>query len=395
MLTETSSITIEQHRQEFPALANKVYFNFGGQGPMPKAALEAIIDAHKYIQRHGPFSLKINSWLNQRNQKTREVIAQTLGTTIETITLTENVTTGCNIVIWGMNWQPHDEIVMTDCEHDGVIAIVQEIARRFQVKVVTVPIFETLNQGDPVQVIEAHLTPKTRLVVLSHILWNTGQVLPLTEIVSLCHNYPSGLIPVLVDGAQSVGCIPLNLSQLDVDYYAFTGHKWLCGPFGVGGLYVRPQMLESINPTYVGWRSVICDHEDRPIGWKATGERFEVATSSYAQYEGFKGAIATLEEWGDQDQRYERIYQLSGYLWEQLSQIKGVNCLKKSRPLSGLVSFQIENQNHHQFVKSLEEKGFFLRTLLYPDCIRACVHYLTLESEIDQLIEAIKNLINQ
>jgi L-cysteine/cystine lyase len=397
MMNEIDSMTnIDLHRQEFPGLANKVYFNFGGQGTMPKAALEAIIDAHKYIQRHGPFSLKVNSWIAKRNQLTRETIAQTFSTNPQTITLTENVTTGCNIPLWGIDWKPEDQILITDCEHPGVIAIVKEISRRFQVEVITLPILATLNQGDPLTVIESHLTPKTRLLVLSHILWNTGQVLPLKDIVSLCHNFPSHSIPILVDGAQSVGILPLNFSELGADFYAFTGHKWLCGPFGVGGLYVRPEIFEQIHPTFVGWRSVITDENDYPIGWKPNGQRFEVATSSYPQYEGLKGAIATLQQWGDPQIRYERICHLSAYLWEKLNKLNGVTCVKNTPPLSGLVSFQITSQNnsHHNIVKSLEEQGFFLRTISHPNCIRACVHYFTLEGEIDQLIETIKIMIN-
>jgi L-cysteine/cystine lyase len=395
-MNETNStLNLDLHRQEFPGLANKVYFNFGGQGTLPKAALEAIIDAHKYIQRHGPFSLKVNSWIAKRNQLTREAIAETLGATAQTITLTENVTTGCNIPLWGIDWQSHDQILITDCEHPGVIAIVKEIARRFQVEVVTLPILATLNEGDPIAVIEAHLTPKTRLLVLSHVLWNTGQVLPLAEIVALCHNFASHSIPILVDGAQSVGSLPLNFTQLEADFYAFTGHKWLCGPFGVGGLYIRPEMFEQIHPTFVGWRSVMTDENDYPIGWKPNGERFEIATSSYPQYEGLKGALTTLQEWGTPQQRYERICYLSGYLWEKLSQIKEVSCLKTSPPQSGLVSFQLINQSqsHTQFVKSLEAQGFLLRSIAHPNCIRACVHYFTLEAEIDQLVECLKKMV--
>ena len=223
MLNSLAKINTKKHRQQFPALLNKTYFNFGGQGTMPQAAFEAIIDTHKYIQQVGPFSGKINPWLTQRGHLLRQALATELGTTPTTISLTENVTAGCNIVLWGIDWQPGDRLLMTDCEHPGIIATVQEIARRFGVEVATCPILATLNQGDPVQVIQEHLTPNTRLVVLSHLLWNTGQVLPLKEINQLCHSYPANNQPVrvLVDAAQSVGSLVLNLPALEVDYYAF------------------------------------------------------------------------------------------------------------------------------------------------------------------------------
>ncbi|MGL4882929.1 MAG: aminotransferase class V-fold PLP-dependent enzyme, partial [Waterburya sp.] len=177
MNNSLSSTDLKEHRQQFPGLTNKTYFNFGGQGTMAQAALDTIINTHKYIQQVGPFSNQINTWLLKNNNLLREAIASELGITIETLTLTENVTAGCNIPLWGTDWQAGNRILMTDCEHPGIIALVEEIARRFQVEVAICPIMATLNAGDPVEVINNHLTPNTRLVVLSHLLWNTGQVL--------------------------------------------------------------------------------------------------------------------------------------------------------------------------------------------------------------------------
>ena len=395
MLNSLAKINTKKHRQQFPALLNKTYFNFGGQGTMPQAAFEAIIDTHKYIQQVGPFSGKINTWLTQKGHLLRQALATELGTTTATITLTENVTAGCNIVLWGINWQRGDRLLMSDCEHPGIIAIVQEIARRFGVEVATCPILDTLNQGEPVQVIQEHLTPNTRLVVLSHLLWNTGQILPLKEISQLCHRYPANNQPVrvLVDAAQSVGSLVLNLPALEVDYYAFTGHKWLCGPAGVGGLYVRPEAFAELQPTFIGWRSIDIDKHGQPQSWQENGEKFEVATSAYPEYEGLRSAIATHQEWGTPQQRYETICALSEYLWSNLNQIPGVTCLKTTPPEAGLVSFQVAGVKHEQLVDRLEEQGFLLRTIADPDCIRACVHYLTIAEEIDSLITVIKKTI--
>jgi L-cysteine/cystine lyase len=319
-----------------------------------------------------------------------------LGTTPETITLTENVTVGCNIPLWGIDWQAGEQILMTDCEHPGVIAAVGEICRRFGVGVVICPILTTLNQGDPVAVIQQHLTPQTRLVVLSHLLWNTGQLLPLAEIVELCHAYSASnkKIQVLVDAAQSVGCLPLNLPELKVDYYAFTGHKWLCGPAGVGGLYISPEAFSQLQPTFVGWRGVRTDKMGQPQQWQADGKKFEVATSAYPEYEGLREAIATQNQWGNAQARYQRIKALSSYLWEQLNQIARIKCLKTTPPEAGLVSFQIpENCDRNALVQALEQQGFFLRTIYHPDCIRACVHYLTLPEEIERLVRAIETTV--
>jgi L-cysteine/cystine lyase len=387
---------VVQHRQEFPGLANKVYFNFGGQGILPRSALDAIIDAYKYLEDKGPFSLKVNAWVKSRNGLLRKALAEELGVIPETITLTENVTVGCNIALWGINWQEGDRILITDCEHPGVIAIVGEIARRFGVEVSTCPIMATLNEGDSAQVIAQYLHPKTRLVILSHLLWNTGQVLPLAEIVEVCHNYYSSEkgIQVLVDAAQSVGSLPLNLTELKVDFYAFTGHKWLCGPAGVGGLYISPEAGEKLEPTFIGWRGLDWDKKGEIIGWKNDGQRFEVATSAYPQYEGLRAAMTVHQQWGNAQERYARICQLSEYLWQELSRVEGIQCLKKSPPEAGLVSFRVTDiLSHKSLVEALEKQGFLLRTLAHPNSVRACVHYFTLPAEIEQLVEAISQLI--
>ncbi|MBW4544384.1 MAG: aminotransferase class V-fold PLP-dependent enzyme [Symplocastrum torsivum CPER-KK1] len=384
---------LERHRQQFPALANKAYFNFGGQGTLPQASLEAIQQAYTYIQHNGPFSVGVNAWIMEEGNKTRQAIASEFGAPVETITLTEDVTVGCNIPMWGIDWQAGDHILLTDCEHPGVVATAQEIARRFKVEVSTCPIMETLNEGNPTEVIAQHLQPRTRLVILSHLLWNTGQVLPVTEIVEVCRNYSAStqLIRVLVDAAQSAGSLPLNLTELGADFYAFTGHKWLCGPEGIGGLYVRPDALESISPTFSGWRGIVIDEVGKPVGWKPDARRFEVATSAYPLYAGLREAIATHQQWGTPQERYEQICKRSEYLWQRLSELDNVRTLATSPPKAGLVSFVLTNgHSHKQLVNSLEQQGFMLRTILDPDCVRACVHYFTQPAEIDQLIEAIR-----
>ena len=382
--------TTEKQRLEFPGLDNKLYFNFGGQGTLPKASLEAIIDDYTYLQHRGPFSHQVNTWLQEKTELLRKDIAAELAVSPDTIALPENVTVGCNIALWGIDWQAGDEILLTDCEHQGIIATVQEIARRLGLTSKFCPILATLNDGNPLEVIKQALSPKTRLLVVSHVLWNTGQVLPLGEIVALCHQHH---VQVLVDAAQSVGMLPLNLTDLSVDYYAFTGHKWWCGPAGVGGLYVRQDLLDSLHPTFIGWRGIDTNERGQPIRWKANATRFEVATSAYPQYEGLRRAIALHSLWGNSQQRYGKICQLSSYLWEELQQVKGVHCLKSSPPESGLVSFTLDHAlSPHQVVQTLEKQGIFLRTLLNPLCIRACIHYFTLGAEIEQLVAALRKL---
>ncbi|WP_293335964.1 aminotransferase class V-fold PLP-dependent enzyme [Microcoleus sp. CAWBG58] len=399
-------MTKDNHRQQFPALANKAYFNYGGQGPLPEPALEAIYEAYKRVQLGGPFSGEIGAWVVQEAMLTRRAIARELAVPAETIALTEDVTVGCNIALWGIDWRSGDHLLLSDCEHPGIVASVMELQRRFNIEVSVCPLAATLNGGDPVAVIADYLQPNTRLLVISHILWNTGQVLPLAEIVKVCHEfYEPPLTPpcqgggqealsvqnrkvmVLVDAAQSVGVLPLNLIESGVDFYAFTGHKWWCGPEGLGGLYVSASALADLHPVFIGWRGIVTDSSAKVLGWKPGSQRYEIATSAYPLYSGLRSAIALQNEWGTIEERYAEICRLSKYLWERLSELPGVECLRKSAPEAGLVSFRLTNgMPHKELVGLLEKQGIMVRTILNPDCVRACVHYFTTEAEIDKLV---------
>ncbi len=391
------STSLEQYRQQFLALRHKAYFNYGGQGPLPDVALEAVQQAHRTFQELGPFSSAANAWITEEAKLTRAAIGTALQVAPDTIVLTENVSMGCNIALWGIDWQPGDHILMSDCEHQGIIAQVQAVQQRFGVQVSICPILDTLNGGDPVAIVSSHLQPNTRLVVLSHILWNTGQVLPLADIVAVCHQYPSDRpeqvpVKVLVDAAQSVGVLPLNLQELGVDFYAFTGHKWWCGPAGLGGLYIRPEAMSSLSPVFVGWRGVVTDESGQPVGWKPGGDKFEVATSDYPLYAGLRAALQVHDQWAPPLQRYQQIQALSHLLWQQLQELPQVNCLRTTPPEAGLVSFQLPGVTHEPQVQALEAEGILVRTIRHPDSIRACVYYLTSEAEVERLVRTIASL---
>ncbi len=379
---------LEQYRSQFPSLKQKAYFNYGGQGPMPQAAIEAIATCYQEIQNLGPFSNAANRWITQAGDQTRAAIAGELNVPSSTITLTEDVSVGCNIGLWGIDWKKGDRLILTDCEHPGIIAAAQEIQRRFQVEIIVCPIQQTLNQGNPVEIIANAVNNQTRLVIISHLLWNTGQVLPQGEISKACKQINPD-VKILVDAAQSVGSLALNLIADQIDFYAFTGHKWWCGPEGLGGLYVSSEARASLAPTFIGWRGIVSDTSGYPTGFKDDGKRYEIATSAYPLYSGLQAALKIHQSWGSVAQRYQKICQLSHILWQKLREIPQVTCLRESPPEAGLVSFQLANSQHAKLVQSLEDQQILTRTIRDPDCVRACVHYFSSEAEIEQLVDAI------
>ncbi|MEM1425767.1 MAG: aminotransferase class V-fold PLP-dependent enzyme, partial [Cyanobacteria bacterium P01_H01_bin.130] len=336
----------------YPALTNKTYGNYGGQGPMAQVTLDAIAQAYGEIQSLGPFGAAVNEWIDREITALRGAIAQELHVNPDTIALTENVTDGCNIALWGLDWQSGDRILMSDSEHPGVIAIVQELGHRFGVETDIYNIQDLERDEDAGDRIAAGLTPRTKLVLLSHIAWNTGAVLPLSAIVESCHQ--NGTL-VLVDAAQSVGMMPLNLAEIGVDFYAFTGHKWLCGPNGVGGVYINPELINpelpantsnvnsniKLRPTFIGWRGITFTGAGQPAGYETTAKQYEVATSAYPLYVGLRTAMEQHQAWGTTQDRYQRICHFSDRTWTRLQAIAGIHCLHPTPPQSGLISFQV------------------------------------------------------
>lgn len=385
----TDSIDLNPHRNNLPSLQDKLYFNYGGQGILPQTSLETIVKSYQYYEEIGVFSLKANQYIDQQTFHLKQSLATLLNTTPNTLTLTENVTMGCNIALWGLHWKAGDHILLSDAEHLGIVAIVHELAQRFDLTYSFFPVNDY-----PMATIQTHLQPNTRLLIISHVLWNTGQVMPLQDISKICHTHQT---QVLVDAAQSVGVLPLNLPELDVDFYAFTGHKWLCGPAGVGGLYVSPTARTTLAPTFIGWRSGRFKPQqgDWEVEWSKDGSLYEVATSAYPLYEGLVCSIDYHNQWKSTVDRYLRICQLSEFLWKGLQSIPTVHPVLTYPPQSGLVSFTLERTplNHSTMVQRLETQQIFLRTLASPSCIRACLHYFTTEEEVDRLLTAIKALI--
>jgi len=383
---------LARHRRQFPALANKSYFNYGAHGTLPRRAIDAILRSYEYMQQWGPFSTEVNEWVQQEVNRTISSLASYLGADTETIALTENVTNACNIVLWGLDWQQGDHILLSDCENPGIVGAVTELARRFHLEVSTCSLLESTGPSYTLEAIENSLRPNTRLVVLSHVLWNTGQVLPLSEIAELCEANITirGRTLTLIDGAQSVGVLPLNLTDSGADFYAFTAHKWLCGPEGVGGLFVSAEALVELQPTFVGWRSLNIRKTDGALGWQNGARRFHVSTSAYPLLSGLRSALEVHDDFEVADKRYERTIKLSEYLWEKL-QGTTIECVQAAPPRSGIVSVRLNGFDYQKVVYFLEAENCFARFMYDPRCLRFCLHYFTTIAEVDRLVELLQN----
>lgn len=394
---------LESHRRQFPALAEKAYFNYGAHGTMPRPAIDAVVRSYEHVQRWGPFSTEVNEWVGREIERTAASLAALVGAPAENVALTENATVGCAIVLWGLDWRAGDHILLSDCENPGIVAAVGALARRFRLEVSTCAVSRATGRGALLDAVASGLRARTRLVVLSHVLWNTGRVLPLGEVADLCRSRggAGGPVRVLADGAQSVGVLPLKVAESGVDFYAFTGHKWLCGPEGVGGLYVSPEAVEELQPTFAGWRGVNVDKADGSLSWREGARRFEVSTSAYPLFAGMRRAADIHDGFDSADGRYERILRLSRSLWEKLraageaGQTAAIECLQTSPPESGIVAVRLNGHDHQRAVYHLEAEGCYGRAMYDPDCLRFCLHYFTTPAEVDRLVELLRHYVGR
>ena len=380
-----------------PALQNKTYFNFGGQGPLPSPSLEAITASWSRIQELGPFTADVWPFIGTEVNSTRRLLAQCCGVPPHRLALTENVTSGCVLPLWGLPFGKGDRLLISDCEHPGVLSACLELARRQNLVIDVLPVRhlrgnQTQCDAAVVEAIDQTLTPRTRLVVLSHLLWNTGQVMPIAAVADQLNQHPQQPF-LLVDAAQSFGQIPIDEAAAAADIYAFTGHKWACGPEGLGGVALSERVLEEAAPTVIGWRS-LRDESKADLNssdlFHHDSRRFEVATSCVPLMAGLRRSLQLLDREGSAQQRWDHIRTLSGNLWQALQGLEGVTPLLNVAPSSGLVSFQINGGvPPAEHVKQLGAQGLWIRDLADPSCLRACTHISTTNDDINALVAAI------
>jgi L-cysteine/cystine lyase len=291
-----------------------------------------------------------------------------------------------NLGAASLDWRLGDEAVSSTTEHPGCLLPLQNLSRRFGVRV------NLVSPPVTAEKIAGAMTPRTRLVALSHVDWTSGKVLPLREICEAARE--QGAL-TLVDGAQSVGNIPVDAPSTGADLYAFTAHKWVLGPEGIGALYVRPDLAsDGIQSTNVGYLSLI-----DPAAFGAEGSyelrpdarRFEASTTSPALAAGFAAAAGMIVEYGEA--WYEGIRQRAELLGGLLSGLERVEVRSPRPAKSGLVSFEVEGVAPEAVVGRLLRERFILRHIPEPHpYVRASTHLFNTEREIEALARAVERL---
>ena len=315
--------------------------------------------------------------------RAREAAARLIETGPDNVALTQNTTQGINLGVASMDWREGDEVVSATTEHPGCLAPLHNLRRRFAVKTTLIPPPVTAEK------VEAAMGPRTRLVTLSHVDWTSGEVLPLEEICALARERD---VLTLVDGAQSVGQIPVDVARIGADMYAFTGHKWILGPEGMGALYVRPGCdVPSPNVGFISLPDPFAFDISGGYELRADARRFEASTMSPTLAAGFAAAAEAVHERGEAG--FEGIRHRAGLLMDLLSELPRVT-LRSPRPArSGLVSFEVEGVSAKEVAERLLERRFILRYIPEPNSyVRASTHLFNTEEEIEALARVVGEL---
>jgi selenocysteine lyase/cysteine desulfurase len=281
---------------EFPVLERYAYLDAGRLGPLSRATLDAIEERMRFDQEHGRGGKRWYESVLELRQRVREALAAAIGAPPDRLALTGSTTDGCNVVLAGFPLETGDEVVTTNSEHPGLLAPLHATGAHVRVAEVT-----TRPAAEALDAILAAVTPRTRLLALSHVIWTTGQVIPVHDLKAA-----TGL-PILVDGAQSVGTIPVDVGELD--FYAVSCQKWLCGPEPTGALYVRdPERLRVALPTYFSQQRIERDGAFVPkngalrfdFGWRAppalAGLEAALAEAPDGRFELAAGVAARCRE---------------------------------------------------------------------------------------------------
>jgi L-cysteine/cystine lyase len=358
-------VTHDEARRLFPVLERFAYLNAGTLGPLAQPTLDAMDARARYDQEQGRSG---KAWFESMLELRARVRAQ-LGALIdvepESLALTSSTTDGCNIVVAGLGLQAGDEVITTDSEHPGLLL-------PLAVSGATVRVAEVANRpvADAAERIASLVGPKTRLLALSHVLWTTGQVMPVQAL-----KRETGL-PVLVDGAQSVGAIPVAVGE--VDYYTVSGQKWLCGPEPLGALYIRdPDSLGIAFPSY--WAQQAIEPDGTFVPREGAG-RFDSGWLSTHMLAGWAAALDLPPAW-----RFERAAAMTELCRNEVSSSHEV----VGEPGQGtLVSF-VPPGDPAETAAKLYERGVVVRDLPGTGWVRASCGWWTNEEDIARLVNGV------
>ncbi len=352
-------------RSAFPVLEHAEYLNAGSVGPVPRAAAEAATAELERELTEGRGGSAQFARSGQLGDELRAEVAQLMGCQPAELALTGATTDGVNAVLGGLDLQAGDEILTSDEEHPGLLAPLGRLRKVRGVEVRIAP-FDQLGDG---------VGSRTRLIACSHVSWLTGRVADSAALAA------SG-VPVLLDGAQGLGAVPVDVRELGCDFYAASGQKWLCGPVGSGYLFVSAARVADLTPATPGYGTVEEPTRALEFDLRDGARRFDAALSPTPHVIWALSALRTLAADG-----IGPVHQRAGALAERLAEaLAERGATVAPRGSSTLVSWEAVDPERE--VRRLGEEGFVLRHLPGTPWVRASVGAWSDEDRLDALAAA-------
>ena len=360
-------------RRDIPALDEMTYLNTGAASPASRTVVEAATDEIERQQYVAPTEEGMYPALFASLDDSRARIADFLGAEPDEIALTQSTADGIARVASALPWREGDVVVRTDCEHSAGVLPWKRLRDLYGIEIRELETTRGRLDLDAVR----ETVAGADLLCLSSITWNYGTRLPIEEIVAIAHDAGAR---VLVDAVQSPGQVGVDVTEWGADFAVGAGHKWLCGPWGAGFLYVSEDATAALEPTRMSYRSV-AEPDGEAYTFAAGARRLEIGTTSPAPHAGLKAAIDCIESIG-LDTIENRIERLTDRLKAGLDD----ETLPSPREYeSGLVTISVDDPE--ATVERLSQNGIRIRALPSPAAVRASVHVFNTADDIDALLD--------
>jgi L-cysteine/cystine lyase len=377
-------------RAALPALEAGIYLNTGSVGPMPAEAAAAMAEMADYELRTG--RAHTDYWLEtlQRMAEARAAVAAVLTADASDIALTHSTTDGMNVGVWGIDWRAGDRAVTTSLEHPGGIGGLINLRERVGIDLVFVEVRPEWSEREILTAFDAAIDARTRAVVVSHVLWATGAVLPIAEIAELAHARGAMLV---VDGAQSAGAIPVDLAATGADVYALSAQKWLLGPEGMGAVAIPAAARARLRPGFGGYLTFEqVDPDGTATPWP-DARRFEWTTFHRPSIVGMARSIGWLSMFVGLDWWYAEAARLARATADRLAAIRGVEVVTPRDRMATLVSFRIAGWPSQAALDELGARVFAVaRVVPLIDALRISVGAFNSEEELERFLGAVELL---
>ncbi len=368
---------------------DKIYLNNASVSIMPLTSIKAMKNFLFSYNEMGPDSLSSESFIVENLIQTRKIISKLIKCTPDKIVLTQSTTDGINVVSNGLSLPSNSNIVIRGMNHEHHANFYPWIRLRKETKIRNLKVDK--NGFFDITELRDNVDKNTKLVVLSHALYNTGSIMPVDEIGELLEKTNT---PYFIDAAQTVGCIgTFDVNQCKCDFMSFNGSKWLCGPMGTGIFYCNNSDL--LEPTYIGGESVMLFKNK--LVYKDMPHKFQTAFRNYVGIAGLNESVSYIMKIGLEKIRSRVIY-LANLFRSELLKINGTKIYgpDDQEKRTSIVSFNINSYDPKTITSRLEKQKIILavREIFNKKIIRASPHFFNTENEIMGVIHEIKKIIN-